>query len=92
MSAEAPARLRMGTKLAFGVGAAAEASVWIAFNTWNFLYYTHVLGLSGTLCGPGGRQIHEVDAGQEQNEHRYCADEVDVGDAAVVGVSSLPKF
>jgi len=44
-------RLRMRTKLAFGVGAAAEAAITIAFNTWNFLFYNHVLGLSGTLCG-----------------------------------------
>ncbi len=44
-------RLRMRTKLAFGVGASAEAAVWIAFNTWAFLYYNNVLGLSGTLCG-----------------------------------------
>jgi GPH family glycoside/pentoside/hexuronide:cation symporter len=43
--------LRMRTKLAFGMGAAAEAAVSIAFSTWNFLFYTNVLGLSGTLCG-----------------------------------------
>ncbi|MFI5308693.1 MAG: MFS transporter, partial [Polyangiales bacterium] len=43
--------LRIRTKLAFGVGAAAEAAITIAFNTWNFLFYNHVLGLSGTLCG-----------------------------------------
>jgi Na+/melibiose symporter-like transporter len=41
----------MKTKLAFGVGAAAEAAISIAFNTWNFLFYNNVLGLSGTLCG-----------------------------------------
>jgi GPH family glycoside/pentoside/hexuronide:cation symporter len=44
-------RLRMGTKLAFGIGAGAEAAVTIGFNTWNFLFYNHVLGLSGKLCG-----------------------------------------
>jgi GPH family glycoside/pentoside/hexuronide:cation symporter len=44
-------RLPMRTKLAFGVGASAEAAVWIAFNTWTFLFYNNVLGLSGTLCG-----------------------------------------
>jgi GPH family glycoside/pentoside/hexuronide:cation symporter len=44
-------RLRFRTKIAFGVGAAAEAAVFIAFNTWNFLFYKNVLGLSGTLCG-----------------------------------------
>ena len=46
-----PQRLPIRTKLAFGVGAGAEAAVSIAFNTWNFLFYNHVLGLSGTLCG-----------------------------------------
>jgi len=39
------------TKLAFGVGSVAEGAVYIAFNTWNFLFYNQVLGLSGTLCG-----------------------------------------
>jgi len=41
----------MRVKLGFGVGAAAEAAVGIAFNTWNFLFYNNVLGLSGKLCG-----------------------------------------
>ena len=44
-------RLPMRVKLGFGVGAAAEAAIGIAFNTWNFLFYNNVLGLSGTLCG-----------------------------------------
>lgn len=44
-------RLPMRTKLAFGVGAAAEAGASIAFNTFNFLFYNQVMGLSGTLCG-----------------------------------------
>ena len=44
-------RLPYRTKIAFGVGASAEAAVFIAFNTWNFLFYKNVLGLSGTLCG-----------------------------------------
>ena len=44
-------RLRMKTKLAFGVGAAAEAGCYIAFSSFNFLFYNNVLGLSGTLCG-----------------------------------------
>jgi Na+/melibiose symporter-like transporter len=46
-----PHTLAMRTKLAFGVGAAAEASIGIAFNTFNFLFYNNVLGLSGTLTG-----------------------------------------
>jgi Na+/melibiose symporter-like transporter len=44
-------RLRLRTKLGFGLGAMPEASAQIAFNTWSFLYYNSVLGLSGTLCG-----------------------------------------
>jgi GPH family glycoside/pentoside/hexuronide:cation symporter len=44
-------RLRIRTKVAFGIGAAAEAGAYIAFNTFNFLFYNNVLGLSGTLCG-----------------------------------------
>jgi glycoside/pentoside/hexuronide:cation symporter, GPH family len=44
-------KLRMSTKVAFGVGSAAESAITIAFNTFNFLFYNNVLGLSGTLCG-----------------------------------------
>lgn len=43
--------LRMGTKLSFGIGSAAEAAILVAFNSFNFLFYNNVLGLSGTLCG-----------------------------------------
>jgi Na+/melibiose symporter-like transporter len=45
------ARLPMRTKLGFGVGSIGESAISIAFNTWNFLFYNNVLGLSGTLCG-----------------------------------------
>jgi Na+/melibiose symporter-like transporter len=44
-------KLRVRTKLSFGMGAIAEAAILIAFNTWNFLFYNQVLGLSGTLAG-----------------------------------------
>jgi glycoside/pentoside/hexuronide:cation symporter, GPH family len=44
-------RLRMGTKLSYGVGSVGEIAIYIAFNTWNFLFYNQVLGLSGTLAG-----------------------------------------
>jgi len=44
-------RLPMRTKLAFGVGSAAEAAATIAFSTFNFLFYNKVMGVSGTLCG-----------------------------------------
>jgi Na+/melibiose symporter-like transporter len=47
----APARLRLSTKLGFGLGAMTEAAAQVAFNAWNFLFYNSVLGLSGTLCG-----------------------------------------
>ena len=46
-----PQTLSVRTKLAFGVGSVAEGAVYIAFNTWNFLFYNQVLGLPGTLCG-----------------------------------------
>jgi Na+/melibiose symporter-like transporter len=44
-------KLRVGTKLGFGVGSVAEGAIMIAFNTWNFLFYNQVCGLSGTLAG-----------------------------------------
>jgi Na+/melibiose symporter-like transporter len=43
--------LAVRTRLAYGVGAAAESAIAMAFNTFNFLFYNNVLGLSGTLCG-----------------------------------------
>ena len=44
-------RLKMGTKLAFGVGAAGETIPYWVFNTFNMIFYNNALGLSGTLCG-----------------------------------------
>ena len=44
-------RVGLPTKLSFGIGASAEASIGIIFSTFNFLFYNRVLGLSGTLCG-----------------------------------------
>jgi Na+/melibiose symporter-like transporter len=46
-----PAPLPIRTKAAFGVGATAESATAIVFNSFNFLFYNNVLGLSGTLCG-----------------------------------------
>ena len=43
--------LRTRTKLAYGIGATAESGISMAFNAFNFLFYTSVLGLSGTLAG-----------------------------------------
>ena len=44
-------RLPTRTRFAYGVGATAESSITMAFNSFNFLYYNNVLELSGTLCG-----------------------------------------
>ncbi len=45
------APLPFRSRFAYGIGATAESSITMAFNTFNFLYYNNVLGLSGTLCG-----------------------------------------
>ncbi len=39
------------TRVAYGIGATAESSISMAFNSFNFLFYNNVLELSGTLCG-----------------------------------------
>ena len=44
-------QLGLRTRLSYGVGATAESAIAMAFNTFNFLFYNNVLGLSGTLCG-----------------------------------------
>ncbi|MDD9933884.1 MAG: MFS transporter [Myxococcales bacterium] len=44
-------KLGIGTKAGYGVGAAAEAGVLIAFNAFNMIFYQNVLGLSGALAG-----------------------------------------
>ena len=44
-------RVSIKTKFFYGTGAAAEAAIGIVFNTFNFLFYNNVLGLSGTLTG-----------------------------------------
>jgi len=46
-----PQRLPVRTKLAFGVGASAEAAVGIGFTAFNLFFYNNVLGLPATLCG-----------------------------------------
>jgi Na+/melibiose symporter-like transporter len=45
------AQLGVRTKSAYAVGSTGEASITVIFNTFNFLFYNNVLGLSGTLCG-----------------------------------------
>ncbi len=56
MSANAPdapggGLLPTRTKLAFGLGAAAEAAVGIGFIAFNLFFYNNVLGVPATLCG-----------------------------------------
>jgi GPH family glycoside/pentoside/hexuronide:cation symporter len=44
-------RLGFNTKLAFGVGQAAEGLKNGAFGTFLIFYYVQVLGMSGTMAG-----------------------------------------
>jgi Na+/melibiose symporter-like transporter len=44
-------QLPVRTKLAFGVGASAEAAVGIGFMAFNLLFYYNVLGLPAKWCG-----------------------------------------
>ncbi|MFT7245006.1 MAG: GPH family glycoside/pentoside/hexuronide:cation symporter [Candidatus Azotimanducaceae bacterium] len=48
---ESTPALSIKTKFFYGSGAAAEAAIHITFNTFNFLFYNNILGLSGTLTG-----------------------------------------
>jgi len=43
--------LPVRTKLAFGIGASAEAAVGIGFTAFNLFFYNNVLGLPARLCG-----------------------------------------
>ncbi|MFT7090245.1 MAG: Na+/melibiose symporter-like transporter [Candidatus Azotimanducaceae bacterium] len=51
MKSESTSALSIKTKFFYGSGAAAEAAIHITFNTFNFLFYNNILGLSGTLTG-----------------------------------------
>ena len=44
-------RVSLSTKLSYGVGAAAEGTKNVVFNTFLLFYYNQVLGLPGTLSG-----------------------------------------
>jgi Na+/melibiose symporter-like transporter len=44
-------RVPIGTKLAYSVGAAAETTINVAFNAFNFFFYVNVMGVPGTLAG-----------------------------------------
>ena len=44
-------RVPLGLKLNYSVGSAAETIISVAFNSFNFFFYTNILGVSGTLAG-----------------------------------------
>ncbi len=46
-----PDRVPLSVKTIYAIGSAAEAIIGVAFNTFNFFFYTNILGLSGTLAG-----------------------------------------
>lgn len=56
------AQLPLRSKVAYGIGSTAEASLTVVFMTFNFFYYNSVLGLSGTLCGAAVTIAMVVDA------------------------------
>jgi glycoside/pentoside/hexuronide:cation symporter, GPH family len=35
----------------YGLGAAAESIIGVAFNVFNFFFYTNIMGIPGTLAG-----------------------------------------
>ena len=41
----------VSTKFFFALGTASEAVIGVAFNFFNFFFYTNLVGLSGTLAG-----------------------------------------
>lgn len=44
-------RVPLGLKLTYAVGSSAEATISFAFNSFNFFFYTNILGVPGTLAG-----------------------------------------
>jgi Na+/melibiose symporter-like transporter len=46
-----PGRVPLYMKLFYALGASSETIINIAFNSFNFFFYTNLLGLSGTLAG-----------------------------------------
>ena len=44
-------KVPLGLKIAYGIGASSEAMIGVAFNAFNFFFYTNILGVSGTLAG-----------------------------------------
>lgn len=46
-----PGRVPIGLKLMYSIGSSAEAMISVAFNSFNFFFYTNILGVPGTLAG-----------------------------------------
>ncbi len=44
-------RVPNGLKLMYSIGSSAEAVISVAFNSFNFFFYTNILGVPGTLAG-----------------------------------------
>lgn len=44
-------RVPLGLKLTYAIGSSAEAVISFAFNSFNFFFYTNILGVPGTLAG-----------------------------------------
>ncbi len=44
-------KVPLGLKIAYGIGASSEAMIGVAFNAFNFFFYTNILGVSVTLAG-----------------------------------------
>lgn len=44
-------RVPRGLKFSYGVGSAAEMIISFAFNSFNFFFYTNIVGVPGTLAG-----------------------------------------
>lgn len=51
ISSAYPDRVPFRVKAIWGVGSAAEAIIGVAFNAFNFFFYTNLMGVPGTLAG-----------------------------------------
>jgi GPH family glycoside/pentoside/hexuronide:cation symporter len=46
-----PNKVPLSLKFIYGIGAAAESIIGVAFNAFNFFFYTNIMGVPGTLAG-----------------------------------------
>ncbi|MBT3562719.1 MAG: hypothetical protein HOF32_06880 [Gammaproteobacteria bacterium] len=46
-----PSKVPLSLKFIYGIGAAAESIIGVAFNAFNFFFYTNIMGVPGTLAG-----------------------------------------